>query len=69
MDLESIKQSVKQLTKTDFVRLYLQINKDFDEMKSEHPKNVTQLIYNVKNPEKVKARVYAYRQAKKTSPH
>lgn len=66
MELNTIKEAIKDLSKTDFVRLYLHINQEFDNMKSNNPKNVLQLVYNARNPEKVKQNIYKYRAKKRT---
>ena len=65
MTLENIKEEIKELNKTDFVRLYLHITDEFNKMKNQHSRNTNQLIYNVKNPEKVKKRIYALREKNK----
>lgn len=56
-----ITQMINHLSQRDFVRLKIYINEKFEKMKSENPKKINNIVYAVKNPEKVKDSVNKYR--------
>lgn len=60
-DLTEITHLINHLSQRDFVRLKLYINEKFEKMKLENPKKINNIVYAVKNPEKVKDSVNKYR--------
>lgn len=62
-------QMINHLTQRDFVRLKIYINEKFDKLKQENPKKINNIVYAVKNPDKVKDSVNKYRRKIKTNVH
>lgn len=58
---------IDHLSQRDFVRLKIYINEKFDKMKNENPKKINNIVYAVKNPDKVKESVNKYRHKIKNS--
>jgi hypothetical protein len=61
MNIEILKDQVEKLNKSDFLRLYLIVTNKFAIMRKDDSSKVSKLLYNIKNPEKVKACMNHYR--------
>lgn len=68
-DFIEITQLVNHLSQRDFVRLKLYINEKFEKLKKENPKKINNIVYAVKNPDKVKDSVNKYRRKSKKETH
>lgn len=66
-DLNEVTNLINHLSQRDFVRLKLYVNEKFDKMKQEHPKKINNIVYAVKNPDKVKDSVNKYRRSVKNT--
>lgn len=66
-DFIEITNMINHLTQRDFIRLKIYINEKFEKMKKENPKKINNIVYAVKNPEKVKDSVNKYRRKIKSS--
>lgn len=60
-DYIHIVEMINHLSQRDFVRLKLYVNDKFDKLKQENPKKINNIVYAVKNPERVKDSVNKYR--------
>jgi hypothetical protein len=67
MTSDDIKNEVLKMNQSDFLRHYLFVNEQFLKMKTENPVKTSVLLNYVRNPEKVKERVYQHRLKKKNS--
>ncbi len=66
--LKVILKEFDSLNSSDFIRLYFHVQNHFDTMKQNNPITTSDIIYYVKNADKVKNRIKLSRQAKKKSP-
>lgn len=64
MDLQ---QEVLKLNQSDFLRHYLFVKEHFEKMKQSNPAKTSVLLHYVKNPDKVKQRVYKKRKETKNT--
>lgn len=66
-DYLQLVEMINHLSQRDFVRLKLHVNEKFDKLKQENPKKINNIVYAVKNPERVKDSVNKYRRSVKNT--
>lgn len=66
-DYLQLVEMINHLSQRDFVRLKLYVNEKFDKLKQENPKKINNIVYAVKNPERVKDSVNKYRRKVKNT--
>jgi hypothetical protein len=67
MELEELTKQVDTLSLSDTLRLYLYMNKKFEDLKNKDAQHISKMIYYVKNAEKVKDRVKQNRKIKQAT--
>ena len=60
-DYLQLVEIINHLSQRDFVRLKLYVNEKFDKLKQDNPKKINNIVYAVKNPDRVKDSVNKYR--------
>jgi hypothetical protein len=61
MELKEVLDHINTLSLSDKLRLYLFINNEIDELKKNNPQHISKMLYYVKNPDKVKNKIYEKR--------
>ena len=56
-----LQEEVLRLNQSDFLRHYLFVKEQYEKMKQENPGKTSVLMHYVKNPDKVKNRIYEKR--------
>lgn len=65
MLIEEIQTEIDVLSKRDLIKIYLYINKKFEDMKIKNPKATNNTVYSIRHPEKTKEIMEKYRIQKK----
>lgn len=65
--MDDLKNTINNLSKSDFLRIYLHVNDKYKLLRETDPKNTSKMLYYVKNPNKVKEHIYKKRELKKNT--
>lgn len=61
MDIEKFKTDFKNANKSDKLRCFKFVEEEIQKLKAENPKNFSYMLSYIKDPEKVKDRIYKRR--------
>jgi hypothetical protein len=61
MELKKVLEHINTLSLSDKLRLHLFMTNEIDELKKKNPQHISKMLYYVKNPDKVKNRIYERR--------